>query len=286
MSEHKPEIEDRLLNEVDELKVPSPLQEAMRYSLEAGGKRLRPLLLLATLDSFNKDVRKGYDVAAAIEMIHTYSLIHDDLPAMDDDHYRRGKLTNHKVYGEAVAILAGDALLTHSFKMVTQSNHLNDQERVWLVDHLSTAAGPEGMVGGQLADMEGENKQLTVDQLEYIHTHKTGELLAFSIEAGAYLAGATFEQRSLLERYAKNIGLAFQIKDDILDVEGNADLLGKPVGSDDENEKSTYPKLLTLEGAKEKMVSHIEEAKSYCQKAVPSPSFLLQLADYIMERKY
>lgn len=234
----------------------------MQYSLEAGGKRIRPLLLFATLRAFGKNPLQGMETAAAIEMIHTYSLIHDDLPSMDDDDLRRGKPTNHKVFGEAMAILAGDALLTYSFQMVgkTSSDYATAETKLQLIMELAKAAGAEGMVGGQVADMNGEGKDLTLTEMEYIHIHKTGKLLAYSVIAGAILSGANQTQLQLLTDYAYHLGLAFQIQDDILDLEGNQEIIGKPVGSDTTNQKSTYPSLLTLEGAKIALNQHITEA--------------------------
>ncbi|TMW74116.1 polyprenyl synthetase family protein [Alteribacter natronophilus] len=257
----------------------------MRYSLEAGGKRLRPILLLATLEGYGVSLEKGYDTACAIEMVHTYSLIHDDLPAMDNDDMRRGKPTNHIIYGEAMAILAGDALLTQSFEIISKSAYLNDSEKAKLILHLAQAAGPKGMVGGQVADMEAEKKSgLEVSDLEYIHHHKTGDLLAFAIEAGAIIASADEEECLLLRRFAKNLGLAFQIKDDILDVEGDAEEMGKPAGSDETNGKTTYPKLLGMEGAKEKLDMHIQNAKEYLLQIKKDHKLLHELTRYVAER--
>src|SRR5690606_34904619 len=175
---------------ISKLSAPKVIKDAMNYSLEAGGKRIRPLLLLGTLRSFGKDESIGLGAACAIEMIHTYSLIHDDLPSMDDDDLRRGKPTNHKVFGEAIAILAGDGLLTYSFQVITEfmGDTITPEKKLKLVTELAKAAGAEGMVGGQVADMEGEGAALTLDELEYIHRHKTGKLLAYSVIAGAILA--------------------------------------------------------------------------------------------------
>ncbi|SFA96832.1 MULTISPECIES: polyprenyl synthetase family protein [unclassified Bacillus (in: firmicutes)] len=262
-------LEEFLRSSVQELETPSILKDAMQYSLEAGGKRIRPLLLFATLKAFGKNPLQGLETAAAIEMIHTYSLIHDDLPSMDDDDLRRGKPTNHKVFGEAMAILAGDALLTYSFQMVgkTSSEHATAETKLQLIMELAKAAGAEGMVGGQVADMNGEGKDLTLTEMEYIHIHKTGKLLAYSVIAGAILSGATKTQLQLLTDYAFHLGLAFQIQDDILDLEGNQEIIGKPVGSDTNNQKSTYPSLLTLDGAKKALNQHITEADQLLKKS-------------------
>lgn len=284
----KDKLDQLLPLHVKRLSAPATLKDAMLYSLNAGGKRVRPVLLLATLNSLNGDEAIGYDIACAIEMVHTYSLIHDDLPAMDDDDYRRGKLTNHKVFGEAMAILAGDALLTYAFEVISKLDHpqVNAEKKLLLIEGLSKASGPEGMVGGQVADMEGEGKDLTVEQLEYIHHHKTGDLLTFSVVAAAILAGVPAVQRESLRLFAKELGLVFQIKDDILDVVGDADKLGKPVGSDTDNNKSTYPSLLTLEGAKEKLFEHTKLAKEYLSNIEMKNSLLHDLTDYIVERDH
>lgn len=285
---NKEEIDQRLPVYIDDLHAPKVLKEAMTYSLKAGGKRIRPLLLLATLQSFHKPLELGYDVACALEMIHTYSLIHDDLPAMDDDDLRRGLPTNHKVYGEAIAILAGDALLTLSMEVVAKvsSEHITAEQKLLIIEEIARAAGPEGMVGGQVADLEGENKTLSLDELTYIHDHKTGDLLTASIICGAILAGASNEDVNHLRLFARELGLLFQIRDDILDVEGDTEKLGKRVGSDDDNNKSTYPNLLGLEGAKEKLVEHKQRAKEYLYKVTMDQTLLQSLTDYIADRDH
>ncbi|WP_449536898.1 polyprenyl synthetase family protein [Ferdinandcohnia sp. Marseille-Q9671] len=261
----KQKVEELLPSYISDMTAPQILKDAMRYSLEAGGKRIRPVLLLGTLHSFGKEESIGLPVACAIEMIHTYSLIHDDLPSMDDDDLRRGKPTNHKVFGEAVAILAGDGLLTHSFQVISEGldDTISPVTKLKLITELAKASGSEGMVGGQVADMQGEGKVLKLDELEYIHRNKTGKLLAYSVIAGAILANATNEQIDKLTQFAHHLGLAFQIRDDILDIEGTEVVLGKPVGSDTGNNKNTYPALLTLEGAKEKLTFHVDEARRF-----------------------
>ncbi|MFA9555984.1 polyprenyl synthetase family protein [Evansella sp. AB-rgal1] len=283
IEKEKEELDRRLPALIDSLNISNTLKQSMTYSLKAGGKRLRPMLLLATLSGYNKPLDLGYDVAAAIEMIHTYSLIHDDLPAMDDDDLRRGKPTNHKVYGEAMAILAGDGLLTYSFQCLS-SLHLDSEMKVNLIFEIAKAAGPLGMVGGQVADIEGENKELNVDQLEEIHNRKTGELLGVSVVAGAILAGVSDGERHSLKLFAKHLGIAFQIKDDILDVEGDQQIIGKPVGSDEQNNKSTYPKILGMDGAKEKLSYHIEHAKKYLYETSMNHTLLEELTNYIESR--
>jgi geranylgeranyl diphosphate synthase, type II len=283
ISHYKPLVEDRLNRAVTQLEAPESLKSSMLYSLQAGGKRIRPLLLFATLKAFGYKPDIGVDTAAAIEMIHTYSLIHDDLPSMDDDDLRRGKPTNHKVYGEATAILAGDALLTLAFKMIGSiSPDIADATvKLALINTLSEAAGAEGMVGGQVADMEGEGVELTIKQLEYIHINKTGRLLAYSILAGAEIAQANQSVKGKLSDFAYHIGLAFQIRDDILDLEGTEEQIGKPIGSDTENKKSTYPSLLSLEGAKIALTEHISQAKQALSTTGLDTALLEQITDLI-----
>ncbi len=288
MKERKKLVEEALFSYVNTVEAPQILLESMSYSLKAGGKRLRPLLVLATLHSFGKSEKIGLPVACAVEMIHTYSLIHDDLPSMDDDDYRRGKPTNHKVYGEAMAILAGDALLTYSFEVMEDLLNLGVSpiKVVTLMKELSKATGPTGMVGGQVADMEGEGKALSLEDLEYIHRNKTGKLLGYSIVAGAILGDATEEQILKLTLFADHLGLAFQIRDDILDIEGDAEKIGKPVGSDTLNEKVTYPSLLSMDGAKEKLEYHIREAKCLLSDMSLESNLLSQLCDLIAKRDH
>ncbi|MED4070499.1 polyprenyl synthetase family protein [Priestia endophytica] len=284
LKEYKTLVEELLPTQIEALQMPSLLKESMLYSLTAGGKRIRPILLLATLEAFGKDKSLGYEAACAVEMIHTYSLVHDDLPSMDDDDLRRGKPTNHKVFGEAAAILAGDALLTYSFQIVTKAN-LSPEIKLLVIEELTRAAGAEGMVGGQMADIEGEEKKLSLKELEYIHEHKTGKLLSFGIIAGAIIAGASEDQLSHLKNFSYHLGLAFQIQDDILDIEGNEQLLGKPVGSDTGNDKATYPALLGMENAKEKLQYHMDQAIMELEKAEIQDSMLKELSYYIAWRQ-
>jgi len=278
-------INDELAKYINKLNAPSNLKKSMNYSLMAGGKRIRPILLFATLQAFQKNLNLGLPVACALEMIHTYSLIHDDLPCMDDDDLRRGKPTNHKVFGEAVAVLAGDGLLTYSFQIIMESDQFTPEQKVALVYELAKAAGPEGMVAGQLADMEGENGNLSLQELEYIHLHKTGKLLAFPIIAATILADCDREVKKELAEYAKHIGLAFQIQDDILDVEGTTEKLGKTAGSDTENNKSTYITLLSLEGAKEKLNEHLSKARAILERLPIDTTLLLEITDLIGKRE-
>lgn len=266
--------------------IPEQLHKSMAYSLFAGGKRLRPILLFASYHSYKDDIEKVYRTAAALEMIHTYSLIHDDLPAMDDDDYRRGMLTNHKKFDEATAILAGDALLTYSFELVASDPLLNEKEKVYIIQSLANSSGPEGMVAGQILDIEGEQKQLTLDELEQVHVLKTGKLISFAVDAGAYLAGASVEQRHCLQQFSHYLGLIFQVQDDILDVIGDEEKLGKPVGSDTVNQKSTYPSLLGLDGAKEKMNEYSEKALEALRLSGAKEQYLAGLLDYFGSRDY
>ena len=281
-------LEAELRTLVDRLDAPPIIKKSMLYSLEAGGKRIRPLLLFATLDAFGVDPQNGLLAASAIEMVHTYSLIHDDLPAMDNDDLRRGKPTNHKVFGEAIAVLAGDALLTYSFEVIGKISpeYATASTKLKLVIELAKAAGTEGMVGGQVADMDGEDKVLSLEELEYIHIHKTGKLLGYSVIAGAIMAKATSVQLENLSTFAHHLGLAFQIQDDILDLVGNQELLGKPVGSDTTNHKSTYPQLLSLEGAKDALKTQVNLSIESLQKTDLNIGLLMEIAALIGSRDH
>ncbi|AIQ75636.1 polyprenyl synthetase [Paenibacillus odorifer] len=270
--------------------VPENLQQAMKYSLMAGGKRLRPLLVIAACESLGGSREAALPIAAAIEMVHTYSLIHDDLPAMDNDDYRRGKLTNHKVFGEASAILAGDALLTHAFYSVVQASRkfgIPADNVLSIVEDLAEMAGPRGMVGGQIADMEGEQGLTDLAQLKYIHLHKTGDLIIFSLLAGGRIAGATEKQLEALRDFGTSIGLAFQIQDDILDLVGDEGKLGKKTGSDIKQQKVTYPYFIGLEESR----AEVKQLTEAAQNAVLNGGFydnqrLLEIADYLMARDH
>ncbi len=282
---YEPLIQQELAEQIQRLSIPASLKDSMHYSLQAGGKRIRPILLLAVLHELGEDHPDALKVAAAIEMIHTYSLIHDDLPSMDNDDLRRGMPTNHKVFGEAVAILAGDALLTYSFGVIARLNHVSSDDKVRLIDLLSVAAGAEGMVGGQVLDIEGEEKKLTLAELEQVHRLKTGALLTYSILAGAILGKAQPEEMVSLGRFGEHIGLAFQIQDDILDVTGTSQELGKTAGKDESSAKSTYPGLLTLPKAKEKLEFHAEEALQAVAVLRGKSALLEELTALIVKRK-
>jgi geranylgeranyl diphosphate synthase type II len=268
---------------------PESLREAMRYSLLAGGKRLRPILCLAACELAGGDAALAMPTAVALEMIHTMSLIHDDLPAMDNDDLRRGRPTNHKVYGEANAILAGDALLTRAFEMVALRSPGVPAERLLaVVAELSLASGAPGLVGGQVVDLECEGKAVDLDTLEYIHLHKTGALLRACVVSGALVAGAPEPLLQALRTYARGIGLAFQIIDDILDVTASSEVLGKTAGKDLTADKTTYPKLLGLEESRHRAEALVAEAQ---QALAPwagddggRSAPLLALATYITSR--
>jgi geranylgeranyl diphosphate synthase, type II len=280
---HLPAIERNLMQLVEKIHAPNELKESMLYSLKAGGKRVRPMYVVAVADIYGISYEDAYTVGAAVEMIHTYSLIHDDLPCMDDDSMRRGKPTNHIVYGEALATLAGDALNTLAFGVLARMN-ISAEKRIELVNMLSVAAGAEGMVGGQILDIEGEKRHLGLKELENVHKNKTGALLRFSIEAGAVLANASAEDRAALVDYGHHIGLAFQIQDDILDIIGTSEELGKTAGKDVASEKSTYPSLLTLDGAREKLENHYNFAIAALQKVSVDTALLANFAEYIVKR--
>ena len=243
------------------------LFESMTYSLEAGGKRFRPLLLLATVSFFGKPLESiHYEVAAALEMIHTYSLIHDDLPAMDDDDLRRGKPTNHKVYGEALAILAGDSLLTEAFHLLA-TMEVDSALKIELIRLLAKSSGSEGMIAGQVEDVLGEGKKINFRELQKMHHKKTGMLIQFAVESGVLMSTQSFEMKKWLLEYAQNIGIAFQIRDDLLDVLGDENKIGKKVGADEAHNKNTYVSLLGVEGATKAFENHCELATESLKKA-------------------
>ena len=267
------------------LERPESLSEAMRYSLLAGGKRLRPILCLAAFELAGGEGDLALPTAVALEMIHTMSLIHDDLPAMDNDDLRRGRPTNHKMFGEANAILAGDALLTRAFEMVAlRSPGVSAERLLQVVGELSLASGAPGLVGGQVVDLESEGKSVDLETLEYIHLHKTGALLRACVISGALVAGADATLQAALHTYARGIGLAFQIIDDILDVTASSDVLGKTAGKDLTADKTTYPKLLGLEESRRRADGLVAEAKAALEPWRDRAAPLLALADYITSR--
>ena len=264
---------------------PEILRESMRYSLLAGGKRIRPILCLASCSLAGGEPSLAVPTAVAIEMIHTMSLIHDDLPAMDNDDLRRGRPTNHKVYGDAIAILAGDALLTRAFEMVSLRSPGVDPTRLLnVIGELSLVAGAPGLVGGQVVDLECEGKEVDLETLEYIHLHKTGALLKACVRTGAMIAGANEKLLQALTTYAEGIGLAFQIIDDILDLTSSSEKLGKTAGKDLLADKTTYPKLLGMEESKKRAFDLVEKAKKAIEPWGADAKYLISLADFITNR--
>ena len=264
---------------------PPIIYKAMRYSLFAGGKRLRPIMLMAAADAVGGKGNDYLPVACGLEMIHTYSLIHDDLPAMDNDDYRRGKLTNHKVYGDGMAVLAGDALLTASFGTMLSQTKVEPQVLIQVVNEIAVAAGPAGMVGGQAIDLISEGQTIDAQTLQYIHEAKTGALFKAALRSGALLAGGSQQQIDALTNYALQFGLAFQITDDILDVVGNQDKIGKPVGSDVKNHKVTYVTLHSLDGAKELAQQAVDEALNSLRDFGPEANILRELVEHLINRE-
>ncbi|MBO0442443.1 polyprenyl synthetase family protein [Vagococcus fluvialis] len=262
-----PVINQKMYDFLEKTSQSEILFDSMVYSLDAGGKRFRPLLLLATVDFFGQTLENShYEIAAALEMIHTYSLIHDDLPAMDDDDLRRGKPTNHKVYGEGLAILAGDALLTESFHLVAEME-VESALKVELIRLLAKASGSTGMIAGQVEDVLGEGKKINFRDLQKMHQKKTGMLIQFAVEAGVLMSTQSFEMKKWLLEYAQNVGIAFQIRDDLLDVLGDEAAIGKKVGADEAHNKNTYVSLLGIEGATKAFENHCDLATESLQKA-------------------
>ena len=278
-------VEEALIKELrEESALDEQLCSSMKYSLTAGGKRLRPILLMAAADVAGGRGEDFIQVACAIEMIHTYSLIHDDLPAMDNDDYRRGKLTNHKVYGEAMAILAGDALLTQAFEVMLRQPGVPADVLLKVVREMAIAAGPNGMVGGQAIDLESEGKHVPMETLKKLHMGKTGAWFRAEIRSGAILSGADEKQLADLTAYADAFGLAFQITDDILDVVGNEAVIGKPVGSDERNDKSTYVTLTSLETARELAAQVVADGVKALEGFGDKAVFLRELLESLLAR--
>ena len=280
---HLPQVEAVMTEFVVATTNEVSLQESMLYSIRAGGKRLRPALVLGTLEFLQTPLERGhYQVAAALEMIHTYSLIHDDLPAMDNDELRRGKPTNHIVYGEGLAILAGDGLLTGAFQLLSQAE-LPAEMRLHLLHELSLAAGNQGMIAGQVADLAAENQVVPLSALEFIHQRKTGALIEFAVMAAGQLSQVSAPVMSALQQFARHFGLAFQIKDDLLDVLGDEATIGKKTGMDASLAKSTYTSLLGVAGAQEALNEQIDLAEAALTEAAErlgratSPALLTEL---------
>jgi geranylgeranyl diphosphate synthase type II len=270
--------------------IPATLSEAMRYSLFAGGKRIRPVLSIAAFETVGGRGEPILPFACALEMIHTYSLIHDDLPAIDNDDTRRGKPTCHKVFGESMAILAGDALLTEAFRLMTERSvrgdlSCDDGLILGLINQVALAAGIAGMVSGQVVDIESERKEVDLSTVQYIHAHKTGAMIVASVQIGARLGGASEAAFRSLTRYGEEIGLAFQIADDILNVEGNPRLLGKSTGTDLSKRKATYPLLVGLEESKARAKKSIALAVVALRPFGPEADPLREIAHFIVSRQ-
>ena len=281
-------FETELKKELKELSYPETIAKGMEYAILNGGKRLRPFLLFVILELLNENINKGVKSAIALEMIHSYSLVHDDLPALDNDDYRRGKLTTHKVFGEAEGILIGDSLLTYAFYVLSQKNLelLSSEQIVNIISKTSEYAGINGMIGGQMIDIQSENKKIDLETLKYIHSHKTGKLIKLPIEIACIIANVEKDKKEVLEEYADLIGLAFQVKDDILDVEGTFEDLGKPVGSDVDLHKATYPSILGMEESKKILNNTVEKAKQIIKNKFGDEKgkILISLADFIKDR--
>ncbi len=271
------------------LAYPAKIYEAMCYSLLAGGKRLRPILTIASCELLGGNMEMAMPTACAMEMIHTMSLIHDDLPAMDNDDYRRGQLTNHKVYGEDIAILAGDGLLAYAFEHLSQRSRQVPVPIDRILDavmHLAKASGAGGLVGGQVVDLASEGQaDVTLETLSYIHAHKTGALLESAVVCGGIIAGAVPDDLQRLSQYAQNIGLAFQIIDDILDITATSEELGKSAGKDLQAEKATYPKLLGIEESQRQATALVTTAKEVLDVYGAAAQPLQALADFITTRR-
>jgi len=294
MSDLKPYLKE-LIADVDaaldkhlpsEETTPSTIHKAMRYSIFAGGKRLRPVVTLAAAEALGAERKVAVHAACAVEAMHTYSLIHDDLPAMDDDDLRRGRPTNHKVFGDGIAILAGDALLNESFLMVSRTEATERYDGLDFVRELATAGNSQHLIGGQVMDIEAEGKSISREALAHIHDTKTAALLTTSIRLGAMAADASPIQLSCLSRFGRALGHAFQVIDDILDVTADTETLGKTAGKDLVAEKSTYPSLLGLDGAKAEAERLTNEALQALDELDGEPTRLRQIADYLLKREY
>ncbi len=269
-----------------EKEYPSIIFEAMRYSVFAGGKRLRPVLLFSACEALDGDIKKAIPFACAIEMIHSYSLIHDDLPAMDNDDYRRGMLTSHKKFGEAIAILAGDGLLHHAFEIMSDACvKYCSNETVKAMQAIAHGAGVFGMLSGQVTDVISEGKQIDEKTMYFIHKNKTAAMLQGALKAGTLLAGGTEQQVKMMEQAGEKIGVAFQIADDILDVTSTFQELGKPVHSDEKNEKNTFVTMYGIEASQKMVETLSEEAITIFQKFGEKADFLIELTQYLMKRK-
>ena len=286
LAQRKAAVEQELARLVPESGVrPAAIHQAMRHSLFAGGKRIRPILFWATAEAVAGDSPGALTPACSLELVHTYSLIHDDLPALDNDDFRRGKPTCHKVFGEAMAILAGDALLTRAFGVIAEAAAVAENRRIRMVAELAAAAGTvEGMIGGQVEDLEAEGKPVEEDRLLYIHRSKTGAMIRASVRMGAICASDDEDALNALSAYGTHIGLAFQIVDDILDVTQSSEVLGKTAGKDAEQQKSTFPALYGLENSRRKAEEHLSAAREAIEPFGDSAIRLKQIAERIVTR--
>lgn len=264
----------------------SIIYEAIQYSLFAGGKRLRPIIMLLVCDMLGGDIDEVMPFACAMEMIHTYSLIHDDLPAMDNDDLRRGKPTNHKVFGEAIAILAGDSLLNMAFEVTSSYSYKNPANAMRGISVLSASSGTEGMIGGQTVDIQSEGKKISEEELLYLHSLKTGAIIRASGVIGAIMSGASEKEIKAIDDFCLNLGIAFQIQDDLLDVLGTEEQLGKPIGSDGENDKTTFITLFGIDGSKNAVAEYTDKAVSSLAVFGDKASVLIELANYLIDRNY
>ncbi len=268
---------------------PYILHRAMRYAVFAGGKRLRPILVLFSSEMFSSSYTQAIPAACGVELIHTFSLIHDDLPALDNDDLRRGKPACHRAFSEDVAILAGDALLVHGLRLIIHEGvnwAISSEKLVKIGDVITSVLGTGGLVGGEMEDLLAEGKNIDHEDLLFIHTHKTADFIRASLEIGAMIGNADEKSLSLISKFGHEIGIAFQIKDDILDIEGNEKILGKPVGSDKKKKKATYPLLFGMDRAKKELLDRIEKALSYIEDFGMRAWFLRELAIFIRDRSY
>jgi len=260
------------------------IYKAMNYSLHAGGKRIRPVMMLAASELFGAETEKVMPFACALEMIHTYSLIHDDLPCMDNDDLRRGKPTNHKVYGEAMATLAGDGLLNLAFETILKQSQVSPNMTIAALSILAESAGVEGMIGGQVIDIESEGKSVDAITLMHIHMHKTAALIMAAAKIGALLGGGGREDLIAMEEFARYLGIAFQIKDDILDVLGDAEVLGKTVGKDHAQQKSTFVSVYGMEQSENMLQEYTNKAVEALSRYGAKASFLISLCEFLLDR--
>ena len=290
MNERVTKIDENLSAIINEEENPQKIiYQAMNYSLMSGGKRLRPVLLLGTYEIFQKNIVAVIPFACAMEMIHTYSLIHDDLPAMDNDDYRRGRLSNHKKFGEATGILAGDGLLNRAFETGLEAaikSKLDINKSVKALYEIAKSSGADGMIGGQIVDIYGHEKVSSIEDLKYMYSLKTGAIIKSSVVAGAILGGANDEEIKALEKYSEKLGIAFQIEDDILDVTSTQEVLGKAIGSDIANDKITYLSFVSIEEAKNHVAKFTQEAIDSLKIFGDKAKYMVELAKYLTNRDH